>query len=54
MSVYPKLLYGNVCPDWKNNSIFISHMGEINVNLAACKPEYRKWTINIPMQATLL
>jgi len=26
------------CPDWKNNSIFLSHMGEMNINLAAEKP----------------
>ncbi len=26
------------CPDWKGGSIFLSHMGEINVGLAAQKP----------------
>jgi L-arabinose isomerase len=26
------------CPDWKNNSIFLSHMGEINLKSAAEKP----------------
>ncbi|MBQ6471262.1 MAG: hypothetical protein IJJ33_04710 [Victivallales bacterium] len=26
------------CPDWKNNRIFTSHMGEINVALCADKP----------------
>jgi len=26
------------CPDWKGNSLFISHMGEINPNVAAEKP----------------
>jgi L-arabinose isomerase len=37
-------VYGNVsftemfCPDWKNNTIFLSHMGEINLDLAAQKP----------------
>lgn len=28
------------CPDWKNNLIFISHMGEMNTALAAEKPKY--------------
>ena len=27
------------CPDWKNNTVMISHMGEINYNLAQDKPE---------------
>ncbi len=26
------------CPDWKNNAMFISHMGEMNVNLTTQKP----------------
>jgi len=29
------------CPDWKDNRIFISHMGEMNYNVAAAKPEIR-------------
>ena len=28
------------CPDWKNDLIFISHMGEMNTALAAAKPKY--------------
>jgi L-arabinose isomerase len=34
------------CPDWKNNIIFLSHMGEINIDLAEAKPELieMKWT----------
>ena len=28
------------CPDWKNNLVFISHMGEMNTLLAAEKPKY--------------
>jgi L-arabinose isomerase len=27
------------CPDWKNNTIFLSHMGEMNISLASSKPE---------------
>jgi L-arabinose isomerase len=26
------------CPDWKGGSVFLSHMGEMNVGLAAMKP----------------
>ena len=28
------------CPDWKNNLIYISHMGEMNTALSADKPKY--------------
>lgn len=28
------------CPDWKNDLIFISHMGEMNTAVAAEKPKY--------------
>lgn len=28
------------CPDWKNNLIFISHMGEMNTALSSDKPKY--------------
>ncbi|MCL1793807.1 MAG: hypothetical protein FWG34_08050 [Oscillospiraceae bacterium] len=27
------------CPDWNGNALFLSHMGEMNINLAAHKPE---------------
>ncbi len=30
------------CPDWKNNSLLISHMGEMNYNLCAGKPEMKE------------
>ncbi len=30
------------CPDWKNNTLFISHMGEMNANLCASKPEMKE------------
>ncbi|MBQ6708139.1 MAG: hypothetical protein IJM97_04225 [Clostridia bacterium] len=26
------------CPDWKNNMLFLSHMGEVNYGIADCKP----------------
>lgn len=28
------------CPDWKNNLIFLSHMGEMNTALSCDKPKY--------------
>jgi len=38
-SVYPDTSFTEMfCPDWKNNSIFLSHMGEMNINLVAEKP----------------
>ena len=30
------------CPDWKNNSLLISHMGEYNLSLAKGKPGMKK------------
>ncbi len=30
------------CPDWKGNTLLISHMGEMNFNLAAGKPEMKE------------
>lgn len=30
------------CPDWKNDSLLISHMGEYNLNLAKSKPGIKK------------
>jgi len=27
------------CPDWRGNTLFLSHMGEMNINLAAKPPE---------------
>jgi len=26
------------CPDWKNETVFLSHMGEMNLNLSASRP----------------
>lgn len=38
-SVYPDTTFTEMfCPDWQGNSIFLSHMGEINLNLTAEKP----------------
>ena len=38
-SVYPDTTFAEIfCADWKNETVFLSHMGEMNVNLAAAKP----------------
>lgn len=38
-SVYPLTTFTEMfCPDWQNNTIFLSHMGEININVMAEKP----------------
>ena len=38
-SVYPDTTFTEMfCPDWQNNRIFLSHMGEMNVRLTAGKP----------------
>jgi len=38
-SVYPETSFTEMfCPDWKNNTIFLSHMGEMNINLTAGRP----------------
>jgi len=39
LSVYTETSFVEMfCPDWKNGSIFISHMGEMNLNLSSVKP----------------
>ncbi|MGX4585715.1 L-arabinose isomerase family protein [Paenibacillus chitinolyticus] len=39
LSVYPDSSFSEMfCPDWKHNRIFLSHMGEMNVRVAAGKP----------------
>lgn len=39
LSVYPETSFAEMfCPDWKNNLIFLSHMGEINLRVASGKP----------------
>lgn len=38
-SVYPDTTFTEMfCPDWKNNQVFLSHMGELNIRLAYGKP----------------
>jgi len=49
LSTYPETTFAEMfCPDWKNHSVFISHMGEMNVNLSAERPSL----IDIPFAYT--
>ena len=46
-SVYDEVTFTEMfCPDWENNSIFMSHMGEMNINLSARKPKLLKMEWN--------
>jgi L-arabinose isomerase len=39
LQVYPETSFTEMfCPDWEGNQIFLSHMGEMNLKLAAAKP----------------
>lgn len=39
-TVFPQTTFTEMfCPDWKGNRIFLSHMGEVNIDLLAGKPE---------------
>lgn len=39
LSAYPETGFVEIfCPDWKNNVLFLSHMGEVNYRIADCKP----------------
>jgi len=39
-STYPETTFTEMfCSDWENESIFLSHMGEMNINLADSKPK---------------
>jgi L-arabinose isomerase len=38
-SVYPQTSFTEIfCPDWEGDQIFVSHMGEMNINTAASAP----------------
>ena len=48
-SVYPATTFTEMfCPDWEGNRVYLSHMGEMNVDLAAGKPVFKEtpfpWT----------
>ena len=39
LHAYPETSFTEMfCPDWEGNQIFLSHMGEMNLKLAAAKP----------------
>lgn len=43
MSAYPETTFTEMfCPDWKSNRIFLSHMGEVNLDLLDGKPDLLK------------
>ncbi len=47
IKVYPNSSFVEIfCPDWKNQMVFLSHMGEMNYALAAEKPEIRRADTN--------
>ncbi len=42
-SVHPNMTFTEMfCPDWQSNRIFVSHMGEVNINLLSDKPLLRE------------
>jgi len=43
-SVYPETTFTEMfCPDWKGQTIFLSHMGEVNTSLLAGKPSLMEY-----------
>ena len=44
---YPKASFVEIfCPDWKNDMVFLSHMGEVNYRIAAEKPCIKRAATN--------
>ncbi len=44
LRVYPDTTFTEMfCPDWKGNRVFLSHMGEWNVRLAARRPRLEEY-----------
>jgi L-arabinose isomerase len=49
LQAYPETSFTEMfCPDWEGDQIFLSHMGEMNLKLAAAKPRL----VEIPFLAT--
>lgn len=47
LSGYPETTFVEIfCPDWKNNMLFLSHMGEMNYRIAATKPRICRAGVN--------
>lgn len=44
---YPETNFVEIfCPDWVNNALFLSHMGEVNYRVAAITPEISRVGVN--------
>lgn len=44
---YPEINFVEIfCPDWKNNALFLSHMGEVNYRVAAMTPKISRVGVN--------
>lgn len=44
---YPETTFVEIfCPDWKNNMVFLSHMGEVNYRIVSEKPMIRRLGVN--------
>lgn len=47
LSGYPETTFVEIfCPDWKNDLLFLSHMGEVNYRIIDAKPLIRRAKIN--------
>ncbi len=47
LSVYPETSFVEIfCPDWKNNTLFLSHMGEMNYRIADARPVVTRAGVN--------
>ena len=47
LSSYPETNFVEIfCPDWENDAVFLSHMGEINYRVADIKPCIKRVGVN--------
>lgn len=47
LQAYPNTSFVEIfCPDWKNNTLLLSHMGEMNYSVADGKPQLRNVSFN--------
>ncbi|MBR5445569.1 MAG: hypothetical protein IKV57_05580, partial [Clostridia bacterium] len=47
LSAYPETSFVEIfCPDWKNNTLFLSHMGEMNYRIADMPPVVTRTGVN--------
>ncbi len=47
LSAYPETSFVEIfCPDWKNNTLFLSHMGEMNYRIADSRPVVTRAGVN--------